>query len=325
MAYDAILFGNGLTLCYQNQMKSKIPGQYYHCLFIENFIDAFLEDRLTVREENKLRKMFKEGYKYSYSFVQQELSNFRKSFGVNYEWIWGKLLTSPSDFKKHKTVLDCMPILFNLWYSNLKTLIEDRLELGNTANTFACSLQKYLTNSARIITTNFDGFLDSLNPEHIHGQFVNDCSCYKDLCWYKTSYSTFFFPFIWAPSEVGKMRMIEQITHIEGHERYFNFSFFHNSVNAENMLVFGLSFAKAGYMEGLETFDSKYMKNSFGSCIDDHILTRLKVLQEKKEVGSITFAYYREADRRHYERLISDYGLVNSRVLPSSSFDLRIE
>lgn len=325
MIYDAILFGNGLTLCYQNKIKTKIPPEYSHDLFIDDFVNAIIDGHLTKREESNLHKLFKDGFIYSYDHVFNDFSKFRKEYNLNYEWTWGKLLTSPDDYAKYKTIMDCMPVIYNYWYSNLLSLIENKLNITYTKINFSNSLRSYLSNNSHVFTTNFDGFFDSLNPQHIHGHFVDDCSYYRDLIWYKISQDRFYYPFIWAPAEVGKMHMIEKFKHIPDHDKYYNFSFFHNPIKSKKFLIFGMSFAKAGYMEGMEEYDDKYKKYSFGSCIDDHIINRLKILQDQGSIISISFAYHSESDKKHYEKIIKDFKLENASVFPSSCFNLRVE
>ena len=120
------------------------------------------------------------------------------------------------------------------------------------------------------------------------------------------------------------MNMIKKFKQIKTHEKYFNFDFFHQPFRATNMLIFGMSFTRAGYMERLEEYDIKYRKNKFGTCIDDHIIERLKSLQESESLGKITFAYYDESSKSHYENIISDYGLQNADVISSTCFDLKV-
>lgn len=323
MEFDAILFGNGLTLCYQKQIQSLIPYKYKHALYFDDYVEAIINNSITPREKNNLMKMFKPKYNYSFEIILMELKKVKEEFSKGFEWTWGKLLTDPSHFADYKVTIDCLPVIYNLWYCNLKSLISF-LGIQGTEITFAQSLRQYLCDGGRIFTTNFDGFFDSLNPEHIHGHFVEGLSTYRDLIWYKSTNDEFYYPFIWAPAEVGKMNMIEKFKQISSHSKYYNFDFFHYPIRANNILIFGMSFTRAGYMERLEEYDIKYRKNKFGTCIDDHIIERLKSLQESESLGKITFAYYDESSKSHYENIISDYGLQNADVISSTYFDLKV-
>jgi hypothetical protein len=323
MEFDAVLFGNGLTLCYQKQIQSLIPEKYKHALYFDDYIEAIMNNSTTPREKNMLLKMFKPGYNYSFDLILKELRKAKEEFGRGFEWTWGKLITDPSHFADYKVIVDCLPILYNLWYCNLQSLI-NFLGIQGTQTTFAQSLRQYLQKDGRIFTTNFDGFFDVLCPEHIHGHFVKNLSNYRDLIWHKTSSDEFYYPFIWAPAEVGKMDMIEKFEQIMSNREYFNFDFFHHQFRAHNMLIFGMGFSRAGYMEGLEEYDSKYGRYSFGSCIDDHIIIRLQHLQKSGFLGKVSFAYYDELSQRHYQKIISDYELQDADVIPSSCFDLKV-
>ena len=59
----------------------------------------------------------------------------------------------------------------------------------------------------------------------------------------------------------------------------------------------------------------KYKYYTFGSCIDDHIILRLKIMQETGFLGKITFAYYEESSKIHDQKIISDYELPNVDVM----------
>lgn len=324
MEFDAILFGNGLTLNYQNQVMKMIPEKYIHSLYFETYVNAIVNDSISKREKNNLKKIFKDKYRYSYDVLVSELVAFNNTFKNGYEYTWGKLLTTPNSFSKYEILFDCVPVLYNLWYCNLKSLL-NCLELRNTSIVFANSIKKHLKKGGRIFTTNFDGFFDSINPEHIHGHFIENFSNYRDLCWHTITDDDFYYPFIWAPSDVAKIKMIEEYSVIDNNTKHFNFSFFHKPFHANTVLIYGISFAKAGYMNGLEKYNQKYKSFNFGTCIDDHIILRLKTLQESTLIGQIIFSYYDEQSKHHYEKIIEDYGLKKASVIPTNDLLFSIE
>lgn len=67
MEFGAVLFGNGLTLCYQKQIQSLIPDKYKHALYFDDYIEAIMNNSTNPREKNMLLKMFKPGYNYSFA------------------------------------------------------------------------------------------------------------------------------------------------------------------------------------------------------------------------------------------------------------------
>lgn len=328
MEYDALLFGNGLTLCFLEQIAPVLKEfGCSHDVYIDSFIESFIKSELSPRESNDLHKIFKDGFKYSYDFVKDCIVSFFEEYKADFERPWGELLTNPRLFSKcdqYKVVLDCLPVFYNYWYCNLIGLM-NHFDCSSYIDRYTASVEEYLSPRARVFTTNFDMFFDGLKPEHIHGRFKEGFKVYSDLAFHWKSSNDFVFPFIWAPSEVGKMRMIKEISKLPNHNKFYDFSFFYADVYADNLLIYGIGFPLAGYMKGLDLFSKKYETFSFGSCIDDHILVRLKrLLCETKTIKKITFAYYNEAEENHYKKIINDYGLPNAVLRESSDFCFHI-
>ena len=54
MNYDALLFGNGLTLNLLYQLKPYIPENKHYLFFINTFLQHWINGNLTPREENRI-------------------------------------------------------------------------------------------------------------------------------------------------------------------------------------------------------------------------------------------------------------------------------
>ena len=63
----------------------------------------------------------------------------------------------------------------------------------------------------------------------------------------------------------------------------------------------------------------QYQKPAIGAVVDDHILIRLKGLQNQHSNLKLTFAYYNENELKWYKDLVDAYKLINVSYISSSS------
>lgn len=116
-----------------------------------------------------------------------------------------------------------------------------------------------------------------------------------------------------------------QIKEIQGHSQYFNLDFFfRDDIRIENLLIYGMGFQKAGYTTIMAQQLPRYKRPVIGGVIDEHILIRLRGLQNLDKLGAITFAYHTNEDMKRYKNLTECFDLKNIKFLPTSEFSFFI-
>ena len=83
----------------------------------------------------------------------------------------------------------------------------------------------------------------------------------------------------------------------------------------DKMLIYGMGFKKSGFTEDLRTAYPKYNKAAFGAIIDEHVLMRIKGMQDLGILNQVDFTYYNDEEKRHFEEvteavMIKKYDLI---------------
>jgi hypothetical protein len=313
--YDGFLFGNGLSLNFISQLQPKIPTDKQYLLQIDDFLIAFLNGQLSPREENRIFKLF---YKNkdtanldNFNKLKEAFTQFYKAHDADIEFWFGfdllkQVNTLDYDFPTMKSFF---PFMYNIWHEIRQEYLI-YLNLNKCFENFEKSIRSYLDRDARIFTTNFDRLFEGLSPTHIHGIFVKDLRKAEELIFTYISKESFYYKCLWGWNGIGKLHEIYRIQEIPGYEKYFDFNFFFdNNIHMNNLLIYGIGFQTSGYEKKLSESMSKYKNPSVGGIVDEHILIRLKGMQNQDQLKRITFAYYSDCDFRHYEYLSNYFEL----------------
>lgn len=70
------------------------------------------------------------------------------------------------------------------------------------------------------------------------------------------------------------------------------------------MLIYGMGFKKAGYIEELKTVYPKYEKATIGAMVDEHILIRIKSMQNLGLLNKVALAYFNEVEKKYIEEVM---------------------
>lgn len=328
--YDGLLFGNGLTLNTLSQLKNFIPLQKQYLLSTDNFFRNFISGTISDREKQKIFKLFYTGNKLEnakyFEILIKELSCYFDNHDANIEYYFGYDLFRADSCKYDYTLLmTIFPYLYNIWHEILIEYIH-YFKLEKYILNFTNSINQILGYPDYIFTLNFDKFADNLNPEHLHGKFVSPYRKFRELDFKRLNKSEYLFKCLWGYNGVGKYWGINEYKKVKGHEEFFDFSFFFDhEMCIDNLLVYGIGFQRSGYIKDLATYKSKYEKPVTGGIVDEHILMRLEGLQNKKQLGKITFSYYSDPEMEYFEKLIDYFELKNTTLLKSTEFDFSIK
>lgn len=323
--YDGFLFGNGLSLNLLNQLKSYIPTNKHYLLCSTDFINAFVNNKISTKEDNKIFDLFYSSKNVSnyknYKELKEKITEFCKTHNSDIEYHLGVDL-----FRKNECDYDyafietTYPFLYNIWHEILLEYI-NHLSLDYEINIFMQSVKQYLDQNSIIFTTNFDKFADDLEPKHLHGTFEHPFKKYKNLILYTVDENEFYYKCIWGWNGIGKLNFINTFRNLPMYKEFFNFDFFfENSFHINHLLLYGIGFRTSGYIGELAEDNEVYKKPAPGGIIDEHILIRLKGLQNRKQLDHITITYYSDSELFHFKKLIEHYKIENVRYSSAADF-----
>lgn len=324
--YDAILFGNGMSLNLISQLKPLIPRDKHYLTNIDDFLRCFLANQLTPRENNIVysslyKKCTPDNTKY-FEKLKIKLQEYYDLYDSNIEHYLGlHLFSSDSCGYDYPLIKSLFPMLYNTWHQVLIGYIS-HLNLCSSIDNFSKSVGSHLTDNAGIFTTNFDCLLSSLSPQHIHGRFVTDSNAIGKLVYKQLDDNEFYYKCVWGWNGIGKLNLITALSQYTDHKNYFDFDFFFDdSLNFDHILLFGLSFQTSGYIVPMAKHIPKYNDPHIGGILDEHILMRLHALQSSDKLGSITFSYFSDRSLTHYQKIAEHYKLKNISYKHTSEFN----
>ena len=323
MCYDSILFGNGLTINLLNQLKPFIPPEYSYLLTFDGFMSAFINGTLPNTIERKIffafyRENSRENHEY-YAQMKEIINEYYLVCDGNIEKHFGLAVFQKQTPYNFDTIMSLMPFFYNMWFCQLNNMLVETHQ-RKRMNRFYNSVKRALPDRAVVYTTNFDLFADCvLEPAHLHGRFFEDIRVYEDCVWQKEE-KGFTFRYLWGWNGLGKGIAIYEKKNETGAKELFDWDFFLEDQSIENLLIYGLSFQQAGFItdEVVEAMP-QYQKPAIGAVIDEHILIRLKGLQNQHRHLKLTFAYYSENDLRYCKDLVETFALTNVSYMPSNS------
>jgi hypothetical protein len=327
--FDAILFGNGMTLNLLKQLKPYICEEKRYLLNINDFLKKMIGNQISVRENQRIfnvlyRNNSPDNNK-NYSKLKNELRRYYLDNNANIEKILGQDLFLETNYDKG-LMKGIFPLLYNIWFDlAYEYLIYSRLE--NYMKNFYDSVKQVLKNDCVIYTTNFDYLADNyLEVNHLHGSFVNGIKKYDDSILIMKNDKEFLFKYIWGWNGVGKLNLINEIKRAKHFEKYFDFRFFDECFRMDSLLIYGIGFQRSGYITNdfIKAYP-KYENNlTIGTVIDEHLLVRIKTLQKLKQLDNIIVSYYSEEEKDYLKVLFNEYGIKNLGFAKSSEFAFSI-
>ncbi len=284
MIYDGMLYGNGLSMNLITQLLPLAKSDKWYLFNIDDFLKAFLNNRLSPKEETRIFKIFYQSKDYAnmknFKKIKDILAQYYVAHNSNIEYWLGVDLFNQNkcgyDFSTIKTIF---PSLYNIWHEIMIDYLAF-LDLNEKIKNFQNSVMLVLARNAHIYTTNFDRLLEGFKPEHLHGTFLKGYNKYEELIFSFINKDSFYYKCIWGWNGVGKLNFIKNIKKIAGYEDYFDFDFFFDKdIIIKNLLIYGMGFQNSGYIEELSANKPKYKQPTVGGIIDEHILIRLNGLQ----------------------------------------------
>ncbi len=325
MKYDGFLYGNGLTLNLLYHLKQYMPQDKHYLLNIDDFLKKLIAKQVSQREENKVfigiyKKDTIETRKF-FSLLKEGLNSYYQQFNGNIEYVLGQQLFEKNHTFNFIGIIDMFPALYNIWWIILSEYLSF-LRLDDKIDNFYKSVNNVLGNPTNVWTTNYDLFSESLHPKHLHGYFLREIKEYRNVIYKITNDGNqYYFKYIWGHNGQGKANLINQLRQYSNHEQYFDFDFFFDhGKKLDRLLIYGISFQEAGYMESMKNAYPKYQKASIGGIVDEHILVRVKAMLDSGELRHFDITYFSEDEKKRFIEVmeavkISEYTLVKCQDL----------
>lgn len=325
MKYDGFLFGNGLTLNLLYQLKEEVPKERQYLLNVDDFLHTWVKGELTPREERYLYSALygnqKDKWKY-FEIMKNEIELYYKDFDSNIEYVIGKTLFNKEE---HNRIVQLFPALYNIWFIVLNEYL-NYIGLNSKITSYYERIKEYIGNPRYIWTTNYDKFAECLNPQHLHGRFMDNMKKYEDVIYKRIKGGKeYYYKYVWGHNGIGKMNNINQVMKFKDHDKYFDFAFFNNdNILVNNLLIFGMGFKKSGFTEDLKTKYDRYEHPAFGAIIDEHILIRIRELQEKNKIQRIDISYYDENEKLYLQEVMQEMEITKYRLVKCQDFDFKL-
>ena len=316
MNYNGVMFGNGMSLNLLQQLKSLVPKDKQYLLEINDFLKFWIKGKISKREEKifytSLYGNKKDKWKF-FELLKDKVALYYETYDADIEYTLGALLFKESEYKE---IILFFPAIYNIWYIILGNYLK-YLDLESKIIEFYQSVIRVTGNPQYIWTTNFDLLAESIDPEHIHGRFLPQIKKYEDVV-YKmiNNGANYYFKYIWGHNGIGKLNNIQQVMKFDDYRNFFDFDFFFdNGISMDKMLIYGMGFKKSGFTEDLRTAYPKYNKAAFGAIIDEHVLMRIKGMQDLGILNQVDITYYNDEEKRHFEEvteavMIKKYDLI---------------
>ncbi|MBI6875621.1 hypothetical protein [Clostridium aciditolerans] len=328
--FDAILFGNGMTINLIQQIKPYVKKEKLYLFDIDEFLKRFMSNNISPREEKRIFKIFygKKSLDNLNNFekLKYKLSRFYSNNNSNIEKILGRDIFAGADYNIG-LIKSLFPALYNIWFDELYNYITYS-GLDEHIEFFYNSVSSILLNNDNIYTTNFDYLADSyINIKHIHGKFIKNLSKYADIYLCPKNEHEFYFKCVWGWNGIGKLSTIDELRKFNNINKYFDFSFFYENVKIDNLLLYGLGFQRSGYMteEFLRKYPKRRKEQLEGTIVDEHVIIRIKGLQNLKQLKNVFISYYSEEEKEYFQLLGEYYGIKNFQLIHANEFNFSIE
>lgn len=328
-SFDGVLFGNGMTCNLLNQLRNIIKQEYHYMMNIDDFIVAWINEKLSKDEDNFIMNIFYDSknsdtVKY-YNKMKSAIALYYKTHDRNIEYHLGADLFRKEREYDYNLIKSIFPFLYNAWHECLMNFLisnnlTDKIENFYTSVLCETGKPKYK------FTTNFDLLAESIKPNHLHGSFVRPFRSRYDLVLQFINENQFDFKCIWGWNGIGKRDSILRFSENKSSKDYFDFGFFFDDfIKMNYLLVYGLGFKNSGYMEDLQkAFPLKYNHSSYGGIIDEHILIRIKEMQKQKLLKTPVFTYYTKEEKEHFEDVLRALNIQEYDLIETQQFHFNI-
>lgn len=325
MKYDGILFGNGMTLNLLKQIKPFIPETKQYLLDIDDFLKCWINNEITNREERIFYSSIYGNRSDRWKYFEKLKNDVREYYGkydTNIERVLGELLGVKSE---EKEIITFFPAIYNIWYIILNDYLE-YLNLEPKIRAYYKSVKSITGCPQYIWTTNFDLFGESIDPEHIHGRFLTKMRKYEDVV-YKliNGGESYYFKYIWGHNGIGKKNNIEQLRRYFDFKEYFDFDFFYNNdIQMDKLLIYGMGFKQSGFVKDLKTAYSKYEQPTLGAIIDEHILLRIREMQDSAQLNELHVTCFDDVERRYLTEVLKEMKVQSYTLIKCNRFNFSI-
>jgi len=310
--YDSILYGNGLTLGVFNQI-SKLRD--FPLIKYLDSTDFFLD----LIEMDNHKKIKNDYFKCFDDVTPEVIEEHKRIFEIFIEneddirnlgferWVSLKLFDSGFCLKRVKELI-CF--IYNYWFSVVyREFLNDRRVKQYIAEVSGKILD-LLKDDSKIYTTNFDTLLDEgLKVQHIHGKFENIISSFLDIILVLEDLNTenFEYKYLFGTNGYEKLNRIGLINKRVEYSSYNLDFFYDDSLSLGHLLIYGLAFGKAECIS--DEFIRKYPQHSnlfLTNSVDGHILTKLLMRYQNKQLHKVTIAWYSDEDKKNYKELFKN-------------------
>lgn len=316
--YDSIIFGYGLTLEANYRIRNlRLP--YYSEKYLD--FNTLLADFVNAKEHSRIRldyfklvDILNNDILLVHEEVRQTLKEkFDDITTIGFErWVSRYLLSNNQVTEDSKLAIY---LLYNFWFSKIDSEVLSDKRALKIINDLSDNIMNKSNNDVKIYTTNFDTMFDkTLSPAHLHGKFKVPFIKANQIINHFISETEFEYDFLFGTSGYEKMTRLDKINEIDNQVYDLDF-FFDLSINIGHVLLIGLSFSETEVIpEEILSKHTSLNQSFIFNSVDGHILLRLKILKDNNQLSQITYAYYSEAGKEHFRRLIdgtSLEGIVN--------------
>ena len=306
--FDSLLYGNGLTIAILSILKEHSKSNFRDYLDCDTFIGDFItakSHRRILREYLKyfnITDVTKANHDKARSILRE---NFDDISNLGFErWVSKNLFSDNRDFQRLKWYAY---LLYNYWYHIIDKEILNDIKIKKLRNDIGRYVLDSLQNTNNIFTTNFDNILDdSLNPKHIHGRFRLPLDKIANIILQHYNDKNFKYKYLFGTNGLEKLTRLNNINKIT--QNIYDLDFLYDdSLELGSLLIFGIAFGRAEFIS--DTFLEEYpedRKNKLLMTVDGHILLKLALRHQKKQLTKITIAYHTDADRINYKLLFEE-------------------
>lgn len=305
-----LLYGNGLSLALLNIIRSNVEIP-----FIE-YLDStkFLEDLINAKDHQRIyRKFIKFFHIDQETIIAHEQvrcylkKHIKEIKQLGFERWVGKYYFIDNDLIR--LVKPYLYFVYNYWYA---TIFEEIISNKQIQEIIKKSSEIVYSKDTKYYTTNFDTFFDKqLNPDHIHGKFIEKLESHQDIVAFTLNEKEFEYVYLFGTNGYEKYNRLK-IIHEHDHKNYDLNFFYNDKITFENLIIFGIAFGNAEMFT--QEFHQKYPKHDeeiFFNSVDGHILKRFEDLKNQKRLIKLTLCYHTEYDYNYY-RIIMKYTSLES-------------
>lgn len=318
-----------MTINLINQLKGIVNKNDLYLFNIDEFLRKLIKNEMKPEIEDKVFNIFYNQHTAEndiyFDKLKLELHRYYMNNDSNIENVIGRDMFKAGEYNL-EVIKSIFPVLYNIWFNILIGYCKEN-NLSGYINSFYRGVKNICNEEGKIYTTNFDYLADNiLFPQHIHGNFISNINRYSDICLCRKNDKEFYFKYIWGWNGIGKMLIINELANINNSQQFFDFDFFFQDIQINNLLIYGIGFQRSGYItkEFLLKYPKYERQELSGSVIDEHIFIRIKGLQNRGLLKTVTISYFSEYEKSYFEMLLNYYKIDNFKLINSREFNFNI-